>query len=248
MSTRQEEKVVVWLVVGLVFAVMSIGISRAAEKGLVGYWNFDEEKGTTVKDSSGSGANGTIEGAKWVKGKVGNALEFDGVENYVEVEDNEKLNPSSAISIEFWIKPTASQDVDEQNNWRYVISKGGWGSYHIILEEKLTFGVTVKADGADQRWWNKTPIAIGEWSHCAFTFDASTGMGRTYVNGKLDTEQEKTKGTIDVNDGTLKIGWPSGTDAPNGSGCPKAVIDEVKIYNRVLSADEVKAHCGSPGK
>lgn len=229
----------------LCFAAALVSFACAgysAEKGLVGYWSFDEGSGTAVKDSSGNKCDGTMEAAKWVKGKVGGGLELNGVDSIVEIEDKACLDPTAAISIEFWIKPLVSPNVDENNNWRYVITKGGWGSYHVILEESLVFCGTVKANGEDQRWFNATPIDIGSWSLCVFTFDAATGKAQTYINGKLDMDVEKNAADIDVNEDPLRFGWSSGTDAPNGAGCPSAVIDEVKIYNRVLALDEVAAH------
>jgi hypothetical protein len=76
-----------------------------AEEGLVGYWSFDEGEGTIAHDYSGNSNDGTIYGATWVDGKVGKALSFDGVDDYVRVNDSSNFDITDAITIEAWIKP-----------------------------------------------------------------------------------------------------------------------------------------------
>ena len=63
-------------------------------------------------------------------GKFGKALYFDGNDNCVEVEDSDSLNPEEQISIVMWVYPDDGQNCDGGNNWRFLVSKGGWGSYH----------------------------------------------------------------------------------------------------------------------
>ena len=73
------------LIVGLCLAVIITGAVEARqvkEKGLVGYWSFDEGKGDMAEDHSGNENDGEIKDAEWVKGKVGFALKFDGKGNY----------------------------------------------------------------------------------------------------------------------------------------------------------------------
>jgi len=75
-------------------------------KGLVGYWAFEEGEGQTAYDASGNGNNGTLHnGPKWSQGKVGGALEFDGTDDYIDLNSHEStlLNPTFTIS--FWVKP-----------------------------------------------------------------------------------------------------------------------------------------------
>ncbi len=83
--------------------------SDTMTRGLVGYWSFDEGSGATSTDISGNGNDGTLTNSpKWTTGKVSSALQFDGINDYVNMEDNTTASPlsftSQAFSIEAWIK------------------------------------------------------------------------------------------------------------------------------------------------
>jgi len=84
---------------------MTMKIIRFSQRGLVGHWRFNEGTGSTAKDSSPFGNNGTIHGASWVRGKFGYALKFDGTDDYVDCGSDDSLNITDAITIEAWIYP-----------------------------------------------------------------------------------------------------------------------------------------------
>ena len=199
---------------------------------LVAYYPLDEGSGTVAKDFSGNGNDGNlVNGPTWVDGKYGKALSFDGVDDYVEVPDSLSLNPKS-ITIEFWVYQISRNP----NTWTFLVNKDGWKSYHLISEDVWAtnrVGFTVRVNGADYRLW--TSKAIGSyWSYLAFTYDASTGEQRTYVNGELDTEVLQPVGDIDTLAGPLRI---TGSKAERFHG----LIDEVRIYNRALTEEEIKS-------
>jgi len=74
--------------------------------GVVGAWHFDEGEGNIAHDTSGEGNDGTIYGgANWTDGKFGKALEFDGVDDYVEVLDDESLRITGNLTLTFWVYP-----------------------------------------------------------------------------------------------------------------------------------------------
>ena len=81
--------------------------SDSESQGLVGDWNFDEGEGTVAHDRSGNANNGTIRGAKWVKGHTGYGLEFDGSSD-VDCGVDPSLYFNSALTIEAWLKWTGS--------------------------------------------------------------------------------------------------------------------------------------------
>ena len=68
-------------------------------RGLVGYWAMDEGSGTNIYDGSGNNNNGTTSGATWANGKIGGALNFDGVDDYADVRDSATLDITNAITI-----------------------------------------------------------------------------------------------------------------------------------------------------
>ena len=80
----------------LMVLLCGAGISAAnvLEDALVGAWLFDENQGGTAKDASGNGHDGDIQGAKWVQGKIGTALEFDGDGNIVEIPHDTPISIS----------------------------------------------------------------------------------------------------------------------------------------------------------
>jgi hypothetical protein len=78
-------------------------------KGLVAHWTFDEESGNIVEDSSEFGINGTVYGARWTEGRIGGALDFDGIDDYVQIPNNESHPPNNLKnndqgSISLWFK------------------------------------------------------------------------------------------------------------------------------------------------
>lgn len=193
-----------------------------------GAWDFNENNGSTAYDSRLNN-DGTIYGATWTTGKVGSALSFDGQNDYVQMQDHSSLNVGS-ITISFWVKQLSRNP----NDWTYLLSKAGYGSYHVISEDKWgsnQIGFTVRVDGNDYRLW--TSKAIGNyWTHLTFTYNAQTGVQRTYVNGFLDTEQTNTPGSIDTVAGPLRI-----TGAKNYYF--NGVIDEVRVYNYAMSPKQI---------
>lgn len=84
------------------------------ESGLVSYWKFDESSGQTASDSSGNANVGDIINAPvWMSGKLNNAMQFDGVSNYVKVLESDSIDITGKLSISFWAyqqKPTSSRD------------------------------------------------------------------------------------------------------------------------------------------
>jgi len=89
-----------------------LSYAKIDPKTAAGIWLFDEGSGVTAKDSSVNKNNGTLKGGvKWVDGKFGKALEFDGKDGNVEVPDNDTLNVT-AVTLAAWVKSEAKQLLD----------------------------------------------------------------------------------------------------------------------------------------
>ena len=204
------------------------------EKGLVAYWDFDQGKGDILHDRSGNKNDGKIHGAKWLKLDKGYALRFNGVDAYVDCGSGEILNITDKITIEAWIKagPTSGPIVAKYgsgSDHSYLLSYSS-GANNIYLRLSGTTGsdLTSTTDVAHDKWHH-----IDRWYYVVGTWDGS--VARLYIDGIQEDSKSKS-GTMNSNNVPVTIGraarwghrWFNGT------------IDEVRIYNRALSGDEVK--------
>src|SRR3972149_5664041 len=109
----------------LVLGLASTGPVAAAEPGLAGWWAFDEGGGTTAKDSSGNGHDGTIVGAQTTAGRIGKALAFDEVDDRVTV-------PDFAYRPEFTIPPWFKVAENGGTLFQYMFSHGSFDVAHSV--------------------------------------------------------------------------------------------------------------------
>jgi hypothetical protein len=206
---------------------------------IVGYWNLDEAEGTAVFDQSGYGHDGTCEeglelGENSVEGVIGNALNFDGIDDHIEIADSNDLTPNH-ITVAFWIKPTdlgaGLQNViskkDENNNGSYVIEIEG-----------LSVNNLFNLDGS---WINlELSFAEDEWQHVALTYDGSFLRG--YINAQPSGNEVAAVGNVNNDPGSLYLG---GT--PVVGSYFSGALDEIRIYNRALGPDEISLLYASSG-
>ena len=205
--------------------------------GLVGYWSFDGQYTTSTagtRDVSGNNNWGAFNGGiKPVGGISGQALSFDGVDDYVDAGNGASLKISSDITIEFWVKP---------NNFTtqgYILSKYAYGVY--IGTNGIPNFETRKADNSG---WDTTAegsiLTRNVWSHVVAVYNTTTQQKVIYVNGVGGTPISKTDGGMGNSTG-YSLYLASYISPPNQI-FNNGLIDEVRIYNRALSADEVKQH------
>jgi len=230
----------IWVLTLAVCCLLSGVCCFSAEKGLVGWWRFDEGSGEVAKDSSGNGNDGEITNCQWVAGKIGKALKFNGEDAFVEVSHSEVLVPDE-FTIEAWINPAgltpASTDPKILDRGPMILSKygGNWKGYILLLEGGSGKpSIHIDTPENEIAAVAKEPVKVGTWYHIAGTYDGKKAS--IYVNGVL---QNSAEAEITHDEGiSLFIGKASWFDG----GYFQGTIDEVKIYNRVLSADEIKAH------
>jgi len=214
----------------------SIGIKYPAmnTSNLVGEWTFNESTGNTALDSADGRNNGTLTGYTrplLSSGKFGNAYTFDGVDDYVVVPHTSSQNTSSAVTYNVWIKPSSVS-----SNVGHFITKSANIYFRTDLTELelgLNFGPNnfTKSSGAN--------LQVGNWYMATFTYDKDAGddVAHLYLNGveTAYTTQHNTNGEfIEVGVIDISIGRRSDAGYFNGT------IDEVAIWNRSLSADEIK--------
>ena len=203
--------------------------------GLVAAYAFGEGNGSSVADSSGNGNTGTIANATWTTaGKYGNALMFNGVYAWVTVNDAAPLHLTSAMTLEAWVNPSTVNAA-----WRDVIYKGN-DNYYLSATSASQSGSPAGggAFGSITELYGTAALATNVWAHLAVTYDGSAL--RLYVNGVQVSSVAQT-GSLATSGNPLQIGGDSFFGQFfNG------IIDEVRVYNRALSAAEIQTDMYAP--
>ena len=203
---------------------------NASEAGLVAYWSFDEGKGKVAEDTSENGNDGDINDAKYVDGQFGKALEFDG--NFVLVPNDDSYNftKEQSFSIILWINYEAKGD------WQGVLQKFN-GGYPFKVEVNPTNNLYFALyDGANNPGASVGNVS-GSWHHAAFVRDRSEKKLYAYLDGELkETKDDTIAGTM-KNESDLYIG----ARKPGTTILFYGILDEIAIYDRVLSEAEVNA-------
>lgn len=220
--------------------------------GLVAHWKLDEGSGTTTADSSGNGNTGTLtNGPTWTTGKLAGAVSFDGTNDYIGVPSSSSLNNLSALTVTAWIRPN---DVDSpkrivtksteccmsqsSGGWRFIVSDNA-----SALDKGLDFNVDYSGTNLDLNKNNL--LTTGTWQHVAVTWDgtSSASGAHIYVNGQVvssyDGSDDPTGSRVDDSGTALGIGGRS--SGLNPGDWFDGNIDDVRVYNRVLSAAEIAA-------
>jgi len=196
--------------------------TRALSKGLVGYWDFDS-KGY---DKSGTGNNGVVVDITNISGKIKNAFEFNrtGGSPAVTITDHVSIEPTQEISISMWFKPNII------NKQFTLMSKSAFNNRFIILNtNSIRY---YQSNGTSLSVNTATGLVVSnKWQHVAGTYDGANI--KIYYNGEFKNATPAT-GPMGLNNANLVIGaYSLSQEGFNGS------IDEVKIWNRSLTAQEI---------
>jgi hypothetical protein len=209
--------------------------------GLVAAYNFDEGTGTSLTDRTGQGRTGTISGAAWsTQGKYGGALSFDGVNDSVTVADANSLDLTTGMTLEAWVLPTANGG----GSWRNVIIKERpGGEVYNLYANADTNAPTIYVVRASQPdvpldARGTTELPLNTWTHLATTYDGTTL--RIFVNG-VQVGTRAVSGALFASAGALQIGGNS-----IWGEYFQGRLDDIRIYNRALSAAEIQADMNAP--
>jgi hypothetical protein len=204
-----------------------------ASSGLVAAYNFNAGSGATLSDSSGSNNPGTIVEATWTTaGKFGGALNFDGVNDLVNINNSTSLNLTTAYTVEAWVRPS------NIGGWRNILMKEipGNQSYSLYASDgpnapAATYANVISEVSAS----GGGTLPLNTWTHVAGTYGG--GSVKLYINGVLVSTKPLT-GTLRTSTRPLRIGgnliWTDEYFAGQ--------IDEVRVYNRALTQAEIQAN------
>jgi len=223
---------------GILFGIAGfVSQSHAMDQtGLLLYMPFDGD----ANDASGNGNDGeTMKSTEWVSGQFGQALKING-DGYVEVPHNDSLSIVRDFTIELWAN---IEDLDDTNS--SFVTKPDSYMFHVdgepgsATDEFFLCEPLVWVGGFDN--WRTTAnveVPMNEWAHVATIYDGVEH--RTYVNGELKgTYVRNPGGDLDSNTDPLVIGKDNRTCCD--TRLMTAVLDEVRVWTRVLSDAEIKA-------
>ncbi|MDO8530270.1 MAG: LamG-like jellyroll fold domain-containing protein [bacterium] len=202
----------------------------------IGYWKFTEGNGALAFDSSGNNNTASLYGPTWITGKIDQAVSFDGIDDYVSIPHSNSLNignTNDSYSISFWYKRNTVPSV-----WAEILGKNdGLGHYpfalriletgqiEFILYDKSSEITSVKS----------TPVVTNgdeTWHHVIAVRDTSKDEVIIYINGnRANYATDKNFGDMRNSDAI----WIAKGDGAKDI----ASLDELKIYNRALSAPEI---------
>jgi subtilisin-like proprotein convertase family protein len=205
---------------------------------IISWWRAESNANDSVAVNNGTFQNG----ATFASGEVGQAFNFNGVNQFVQAPDSPSLEPTN-FTLECWFK-------DSSGNGALMNKPVGAGdndSYSIWLQNGNLTGVICNAGTQGQAARISFTPVHGVWYHVAYTFNSSSQIQKLYLNGTL----------VVSNSAGTQIGYdthPVLIGGDNDYGSPTLLwngeIDEASIYKRALSASEVQAiyQKGSSGK
>jgi len=210
-----------------------------AKNNLVGYWPFNEGTSTKVADFSGNGNQSLLNGfsfpatasSGWTKaGKRGGALTFDGIDDYFTIAQPNIQTSPNLFTISGWINP-------DNQNARFIApaanGSDNWLSYDNTNQRLEVFFTEIADVNNRARYSSIGSIPLNRWTHWAVSINDKDI--KIYINGVLDSSYTET-----INIGGWSSGWFIGQRG-TAANWFKGKLDDFRIYNKILSADEVMA-------
>ena len=205
--------------------------------GLVGHWKLDDRQGTVAKDSSGNGNDGAVKGAaKWTRGKRSGALYLSGNNSGVRIENEAPFDITERITVAIWMKsPPFTKD------HQAIVTKGddAWRLQRNGEKRIVQWACTGLSHSDNGSVTGRAIVDDGKWHHLAGVYDGTTSI--LYVDGKVDGLRE-TSGSIKTSDARVFIGHNAQREGRRLAG----MVDDVRVYSRALSAEEVRTLAGAP--
>jgi tRNA A-37 threonylcarbamoyl transferase component Bud32 len=206
---------------------------RPASEGLIGHWPFEETSGNVARDASGHGNDGLfLQDPSGREGRKGRGVEFDG-RNYLEIPGVAGPRFPSSGTLSLWVKGDfRGQEMSD------ILDTYDEGRPHLFvrgLRASSGLQVALQGRGGPYRFERSLPVAPGEWTHLAMTWDAPARKAAVYLNGSLTVEApmigEPWTGAGQI----FRLGG-----AGSGDLTFRGALDEVRLYGTPLGADAIR--------
>ncbi|MDO8604836.1 MAG: LamG domain-containing protein [bacterium] len=207
--------------------------SGSLTQGLVSYWTFDgkDMANGVARDVSGNGNNGNLisiaTSTFYKAGKIGQGANFDGVDDFVNAGNSASVNLSDTFSVSAWIKQTATANASVPVG-KVTGGSAGWMIYQLFAAEINFFVYNYAIDNANAG----VSFRLNQWDHVVGVSNPTQTC--IYVNGALKNCANKGAGAYVESASALQFDSYFTTHNFKGS------IDDVRIYNRALSAGEIR--------
>lgn len=227
--------------IGLVMIPTEHSYAEISDSDIIALWTFDIGGGEEAIDITGNGYDGTFDlGATVGAGKVGSGVDLDGKKGQViTIENTDDLNVTEELSITAWVKWNKGGVVHgEPRQWPMIVSKMPINEAYLLFLDigdggnpnKPSIAFRMKGPGT---LYSEVTVEEDTWYHAAGTYDGESIM--IYINGELSNEINAAGAIATTND-VLTIGANKAGTSNRFDG----IIDEVGIFSRALTSDEVK--------
>ncbi|MBI4639195.1 MAG: LamG domain-containing protein [Candidatus Tectomicrobia bacterium] len=242
--TSKLFKTVLAVVLVCIAIVASVTTTHTSD-GLVSWWRAEGDA-----SDSADGSHGTLlNGVTFVPGKVGQAFSFDGVDDFVRIDSFTALDGLSRATFAFWVKMNAFPTDPRCNSGSCGMVL--WGRNDPVLGIAIHSSLAIEVSRGNGSSWGSpshnlsdgTLTGLNEWNHVAVVVDGTTD--KIYINGVLDSAKTQDESSF-ANFGGLLLGAASAPSAPGTFIFLNGQLDEVTIYDRVLSECEIRDLAGNP--
>ena len=215
-----------------------VQVSGNPDESLILYLSFDELRDRTVKDHSHYGNDGALVGKPTlVEGKFGKALKFNGRSDWVEIPHDDSLTVDKNVTVMAWIK-TPRHGGPNGALWQSIVAKGNSPRSYSFYTEKESGGLHLSVSNFKGSGSHRN-IALNRWQHVATQVD--NGIHRYWINGKL-TAAYPVNASLPGKADTASVRVGNSHDVKPAASADRnflGLIDELRIWNRALSQDEI---------
>ena len=232
--------------IGLALILVNNALSQTYPSGMVSYWKFDEGSGATAYDTLGTNNGTLVNGPVWTTGKINNGLSLSN-NQYVTVPHNSALEITGNLTIEMWVKPNSLTCSGADPAYALLSKRTANNAvpyeFMIGCNGKLRFHYY----GTNIQWPNfesTGTLVVGSWQHVVVTrsFSGTDATVTFYINGVVSGSSVQATGAALPSSQAVWISRDGYNSSYTNEGTYSGLMDEVAIYNRALTAEEIQQH------